>query len=55
MINNTSVQKWDRLAQKQLDQQFMNDIFNLTCHLAISLVGQQDFSGRGRSLLIMWV
>jgi len=26
MINNTSVQKWDRLAQKQLDQQFMNEI-----------------------------
>jgi len=28
MINNTSVQKWDRLAQKQLDQQFMNDIIH---------------------------
>lgn len=26
MINNTSLQKWDRLAHKQLDQQFMNDI-----------------------------
>jgi len=28
MINNTSLQKWDRLAQKQLDQQFMNDIIH---------------------------
>ena len=26
MINNTSIQKWDRLAQKQLNQQFMNNI-----------------------------
>jgi hypothetical protein len=26
MINNTSVQKWDRLSQKQLDNQFMNTI-----------------------------
>ena len=26
MINNTSLQKWNRLAQKQLDQQFINDI-----------------------------
>ena len=24
MINNSSLQKWDRLAQKQLDQQFIN-------------------------------
>ena len=28
MINNTSIQKWDRLAQKQLDQQFMNEIIH---------------------------
>ena len=28
MINNSSVQKWDRLAQKQLDQQFMNEIIH---------------------------
>ena len=26
MINNSSLQKWDRLAHKQLDQQFMNEI-----------------------------
>jgi hypothetical protein len=26
MINNTSLQKWNRLAQKQLDQQFVNAI-----------------------------
>lgn len=26
MINNTSLQKWNRLAQKQLDQQFINTI-----------------------------
>ncbi len=26
MINNSSLQKWDRLAQKQLDQQFVNQI-----------------------------
>ena len=26
MINNTSLQKWNRLAQKQLDQQFLNEI-----------------------------
>lgn len=26
MINNSSLQKWDRLAQKQLDQQFVNEI-----------------------------
>ena len=26
MINNTSLQKWNRLAQKQLDQQFVNEI-----------------------------
>ena len=26
MINNTSLQKWNRLAQKQLDQQFINEI-----------------------------
>jgi hypothetical protein len=26
MINNSSLQKWDRLAQKQLDQQFINEI-----------------------------
>ena len=28
MINNTSLQKWNRLAQKQLDQQFVNEIIN---------------------------
>ena len=28
MINNSSLQKWDRLAQKQLDQQFMNEIIH---------------------------
>jgi hypothetical protein len=28
MINNSSVQKWDRLAQKQLDQQFINEIIH---------------------------
>jgi len=28
MINNTSLQKWNRLAQKQLDQQFINEIVN---------------------------
>ncbi len=28
MINNTSLQKWNRLAQKQLDQQFVNAIIN---------------------------
>lgn len=28
MINNTSIQKWDRLAQKQLNQQFMNEIIH---------------------------
>lgn len=28
MINNSSLQKWERLAQKQLDQQFMNEIIN---------------------------
>lgn len=26
MINNSSLQKWDRLAEKQLDQQFVNEI-----------------------------
>jgi len=26
MINNTSLQKWNRLAQKQLDQQFIHEI-----------------------------
>jgi len=26
MINNTSLQKWNRLAHKQLDQQFLNQI-----------------------------
>jgi hypothetical protein len=26
MVNNTSLQKWNRLAQKQLDQQFLNNI-----------------------------
>lgn len=26
MINNSSLQKWDRLAQKQLNQQFVNEI-----------------------------
>lgn len=26
MINNTSVKKWERLAQKQLDQQFVNEV-----------------------------
>jgi len=26
MINNTSLQKWNRLAQKQLDRQFINEI-----------------------------
>jgi hypothetical protein len=26
MINNTSLQKWNRLTQKQLDQQFINEI-----------------------------
>ena len=26
MINSTSLQKWNRLAQKQLDQQFINEI-----------------------------
>jgi hypothetical protein len=26
MINNTSLQKWSRLTQKQLDQQFINEI-----------------------------
>ena len=26
MINNSSLQKWDRLAQKQLDKQFMSEI-----------------------------
>jgi hypothetical protein len=26
MINNTSLQKWNRLAQKQLEQQFINEI-----------------------------
>jgi hypothetical protein len=28
MINNSSLQKWDRLAQKQLDQQFMHEIIH---------------------------
>jgi hypothetical protein len=28
MINSSSVQKWDRLAQKQLDQQFINEIIH---------------------------
>ena len=28
MIKNTSLQKWNRLAQKQLDQQFLNEITN---------------------------
>ena len=28
MINNTSVQKWNRLAQKQLDQQFVNEVIS---------------------------
>ena len=31
MINNTSIQKWDCLAQKQLNQQFMNNITGLQC------------------------
>ncbi|MCG2715745.1 MAG: hypothetical protein L6422_05585 [Candidatus Marinimicrobia bacterium] len=26
MINNSSLKKWDRLAQKQLGQQFVNEI-----------------------------
>ncbi len=26
MINNSSLQKWERLAQKQLNQQFVNEI-----------------------------
>lgn len=26
MINNTAIKKWDRLAQKQLDQQFVNEM-----------------------------
>ena len=26
MINNSSLQKWERLAQKQLDQQFVNEM-----------------------------
>ena len=26
MINNTSLQKWSRLAEKQLDRQFVNEI-----------------------------
>lgn len=28
MINNSSLQKWDRLAKKQLDQQFINNIIH---------------------------
>ena len=28
MINNSSLQKWDRLSQKQLDQQFVNEIIH---------------------------
>ena len=28
LINNTSLQKWNRLAQKQLDQQFINKIIS---------------------------
>jgi hypothetical protein len=28
MINNTSLQKWSRLAQKQLDQQFLAEVIN---------------------------
>lgn len=28
MINNSSLQKWDRLAQKQLDQQFVNEVIH---------------------------
>lgn len=28
MINNSSLRKWDRLAQKQLDQQFMHEIIH---------------------------
>ena len=28
MINNTSLQKWSRLSQKQLGQQFMNEMIN---------------------------
>lgn len=28
MINNSSIQKWERLAQKQLNQQFTNEIIN---------------------------
>jgi len=28
MINNSSLQKWNRLAQKQLNQQFVNKIIN---------------------------
>ena len=28
MINNTALQKWSRLAQKQLDQQFLGEIIN---------------------------
>jgi len=34
MINNTSLQKWNRLAQKQLDRQFVNEIrTGLQCSL----------------------
>jgi hypothetical protein len=28
MINNTSIEKWNRLNQKQLDQQFMNEVIH---------------------------
>lgn len=28
MINNSSPQKWDRLSQKQLNQQFINELLN---------------------------
>ena len=28
MINNSSLQKWERLSQKQLDQQFVNEIIH---------------------------
>ena len=28
MINNSSLKKWERLTQKQLNQQFVNEIIN---------------------------
>ncbi len=32
MINNSSLRKWDRLAKKQLNQQFLNEIIlGLNC------------------------